>query len=143
MEIKIDGLQLEPAGLDLGKVEHVVDDGQQRLAAEEQGVDKVLLVDVERGAEEEMSHADDAVERSADLVAHVGEERTLGLVGGDGGFLGGGEFGGAGLDAAFELDVELAELFFAGGEFGGAGVDQFFQAGFFAPFEERGKPGGE
>jgi hypothetical protein len=44
---------------------------------------------------EQVGHADDGVHRGADLVAHVGQEGALGLVGRLGGLLGGGQFGGA------------------------------------------------
>ena len=37
---------------------------------------------IERRAGEQVEHADDAVERRADLVAHVGQELALGLAGG-------------------------------------------------------------
>jgi hypothetical protein len=126
VEIEIDGLEDEAAGLDLGEVEDVVDDGKERLAAEEESVDEILLFVGERGAEEKMSHSDDAVERGADLVAHVGEEDALGLVGGLGGLLGdlecgvgGMELVGAEEDALFEGAVELAVALLAGGEGGG------------------------
>ena len=42
---------------------------------------------VEPRVGDELEHADHAVERRANLVAHVGEEGTLRLAGGDGGFL--------------------------------------------------------
>jgi len=168
VEVEVDGFEDEFTGFDFGEIEDVVDDGEEGLAAEEEGVDEVLLLVVERGAEEEVSHADDAVERGADLVAHVGEEGAFGAVGGFGCLLGGeqlgvdgGEFGGARNDALFELVVELAEAFFAGGEcsglfrggadllvelgvggveLGGAGLDEVAEAFFLTLFEIGGEP---
>ena len=78
-------LQLQLAGFDLGEVEDVVDDREQRFAA---GIDRlhvtVLLV-VQRGFQQQAGHGDDAVHGRADLVAHVGQELRLGARGGFGG----------------------------------------------------------
>ena len=44
-------------------------------------VDQVLaLLGGELGVERQLGHADDAVHRRADLVAHVGEKLALGVV---------------------------------------------------------------
>src|SRR5580692_6387466 len=74
-------LKIEPAGLDLGKVQDVVDDGQQRVAAVADGVGKLALFGGERRIEQERSHADDAVHRRADLVAHHREKLAFGDIG--------------------------------------------------------------
>ena len=42
---------------------------------------EVALLGVERRVEQQAGHADDGVHRRADLVAHVRQERALGLVG--------------------------------------------------------------
>ena len=79
-----DGLELdravgqhELAGFDLGEVEDGVDDLQQvqpgHLDALQAGG---LLVGHARAADQ-VGHADDGVERGADLVGHVGEELAL------------------------------------------------------------------
>ena len=110
-EVEGDVLQLQLTGLDLGVVEDVVDDGQEGLAAGADGIDVVALGGGERGLVEEGGHADDAVHRGADLVAHGREEGALGLageVGFEGGLLGV-------ADGVFELEVE-----FLGGGDGGA-----------------------
>ncbi len=75
-------VELEPASLDLGEVEDVVDDGEERFAAGAEGLDVVVLGGVELGLEQEAGHADDAVHGRADFVAHVGEELALGAVAG-------------------------------------------------------------
>ena len=48
----------------------------------------LALLRAQVGEQEQLGHADDAVHRRADLVAHVGEELALGLVGVFGGLLG-------------------------------------------------------
>ena len=48
------------------------------LRADRLGV--AALEVVERGVQQQLGHADDAVHRRADLVAHVGQELALGTV---------------------------------------------------------------
>ena len=92
-------LQLEPAGLDLGEVEHVVDDAQQRLRRIAHGRHACVRCASSRPwRSQHLHHAEHAVHRRADLVAHGGEEGRFRLVGGFrlgarrlGGLLGGGE----------------------------------------------------
>ncbi|MCX7161600.1 MAG: hypothetical protein NT083_00925 [Rhodocyclales bacterium] len=67
----------ELAGLDLGNVENVVDDAQQMLARELDLLDVFALVGRHCGHQHQVRHADDAVHRRADFVAHVGEEVGL------------------------------------------------------------------
>ncbi len=73
------GVQFDLAGLYLGEVQHVVDHRQQGLAG---GGDAVgegpgLLRQPDRLLQQ-AGEADDAGERGADLVAHVGQELALG-----------------------------------------------------------------
>ena len=82
IEFEFHRLQLELAGLDLGEVQDVVDDGEQQVRRRPRLGQVVALLFRELGLERKPGHADDGVERRADLVAHVGEERTLRLVGG-------------------------------------------------------------
>ena len=77
-DVEVEHLERELARLDLGEVEDVVDDGQQRVRA---GLDRqreVALLDVELAVEQQAAHADDAVHRRADLVGHVRQELALG-----------------------------------------------------------------
>ena len=74
------GVELDLAGLDLGEVEDVVDDGQQRIARCLDRLGVLLLLGVERRVEQQPAHPDDRVHRRPDLVAHRREERALGLV---------------------------------------------------------------
>ena len=80
-EVERLGLELEPARLDLGEVEDVVDHGEQRVAALPHDLRVLALLVGQRGVEEQSAHADHRVHRGADLVAHGGQEGALGLVG--------------------------------------------------------------
>ena len=78
--------ELHLASLDLGEIEHVVDEHQQVLAAPLDDLDAFLLVGREVfRALEDLREAEDAVQRGAQLVAHAREELALGLVGAIGG----------------------------------------------------------
>jgi hypothetical protein len=64
--------------LDLGEVEHVVDDVEQALGAAPDRGDEVRLLAREGGLLEELSEAQHAIHGSADLVAHGRQELALG-----------------------------------------------------------------
>ena len=91
--LRIERLQIELqlAGLDLREVENVVDDRQQPVAARADHLDPLTLRARQRRIQQQRGHADHAVHRRADLVAHAGEKRALGLCRGLGRFLGGRE----------------------------------------------------
>ena len=67
--IKGVALELELACLDFGKVQDIVDQRQQMLAAGTCGLDEFALTSVERGVGQQARHADDGVERGADFMA--------------------------------------------------------------------------
>ncbi|HQF39832.1 MAG TPA: hypothetical protein PK322_12005 [Opitutaceae bacterium] len=68
-------------GLDLGELEHVVEEGEEEFAVAVDGLEVgPLLGGDRRVAEHELAEAEDGVHRRADLVRHVGEEHALGLV---------------------------------------------------------------
>jgi hypothetical protein len=71
-------LQLDAPRLDLGEVEDVVDDRQERPGLAADHLEALGLRRRQRAVERQLGHADDAVHRRADLVAHVGEEFALG-----------------------------------------------------------------
>ena len=71
-------IERELVGLDLGKVEDLLDQREQRLAGVARGLDVGGLLGRERRVEQEVGHAEDAVERCANLVRHHGEEARLG-----------------------------------------------------------------
>ena len=85
MQAELGGDQLEPAGLDLGEVQHVVDDLQQRLARAVDRLREAALAVVEPGAKQQLGHAENAVHRRADLMAHRRHELALGPAGALGG----------------------------------------------------------
>ena len=69
------------ARLDLREVENVVDDVEQRLGRFPYGVQMVALHRRQVRVAEQLRRADHRVEGRADLVADVGQEDALGLVG--------------------------------------------------------------
>src|SRR5258708_31128873 len=78
LELERLALDLHGAGLELRYVEDVADDLQQLTGRLARHVGVEALIGIEAAVEEDLDHADDAVERRADLVAHVGEELGLG-----------------------------------------------------------------
>ena len=68
------GGDLQIPRFDLGEIEDVVDDRQQRFAGRLDRVKEPLLPLIEPGVAEQSGHAEHAVHRGADLVAHVGQE---------------------------------------------------------------------
>ena len=62
-------LQGQLAGLDLGEIEDVVDHGQQARPAVLHRAHEIVLFRVQRRLGQQVGHADDAVERGADLMA--------------------------------------------------------------------------
>jgi hypothetical protein len=76
-------LDAEVARFDLGDVEDVVDQVEQLSAAVADRAEEFLplaFVTVVGAADQELGEAEDAVERRADFVAHVGEEFAFGAV---------------------------------------------------------------
>ena len=80
---QVQGLDLDGqfAGLDARQVQNVVDDPQQALPGHLDAVEHLALVGAEGLAADHLRQAQDGVERGADLVAHVGQERALGPAG--------------------------------------------------------------
>ena len=71
-------LQLDTPRLELGQVEHVVDQAQEVVRAILQGLQVGSLGGVQRRGAEQARHADDAVQGSPDLVAEQGEDLLAG-----------------------------------------------------------------
>ena len=71
-------LEVHLARFDLGKIQDVVDDGQERLAAGMDCVHAVALGLGQRRVGKDAGHADDPVHRGADFMAHHGEKFALG-----------------------------------------------------------------
>ena len=70
-------LQRDLAGLDLGEVEDVADEGEQGLAGDLDAGRVLLLPRVQGRLQEQAGQAQDAIEGDAQLVAHRGQERRL------------------------------------------------------------------
>ena len=80
-QIHVELLELELAGFHFREVQNVIDDGEQGGAAVADGFGVVALQGIKLRVEQEFGHAEHAVHRRADLVAHVGEELALCTVG--------------------------------------------------------------
>jgi hypothetical protein len=111
-ELQVHRHDLQPTGLDLGEVEDVVDQRQQVFAALMDGVDARQLAFAERLVPlQDLREAEDAVQRRAQVMAHVGEERALRLVGDLGALLGGNRLRGAFAHQVLEVVAVAAQLF--------------------------------
>ena len=73
-DVHAQALQLQFARLDLGQVQHVVDDAQQVLAGPLNLLQVTVLDVTLRRGERQMGQTDDGIHRRADFVAHVGQE---------------------------------------------------------------------
>jgi hypothetical protein len=74
-------VDLQLAGLDLRDVEDVVEDRQQGLARIPHHIQPLALRRGEILARHDLGHAEYAVQRRADFMAHIGQELGLGGVG--------------------------------------------------------------
>ena len=82
MRGELESLDLHASGLDLGEIEHVVDQLQQMAAAGVNGIEMLaaLFHGLGVAAPQNVGEAEDGVHGRADLVAHVGQEIALRLV---------------------------------------------------------------
>ena len=81
LQVEVDAVELQSPSVHPRQVENVVDDGEERLTRIVHGLDVAALLVAQRRVEQQAGHADDAVHRLADLVAHRREKQGLGLVG--------------------------------------------------------------
>ena len=72
-------LKLEPTRLNLGEIEDVVDDPEQRLPGLVDFAHQGMLTILEPSLFEQVGQPHDGVHGGADLVAHVGDEITFDL----------------------------------------------------------------
>ena len=77
-QVTVDRVELQAARLDLGEVQHVVDDRQQRVGRAVNGFGKASLGLVEARVHEQTGHAQHAIHRRTQLMAHAGHEIALG-----------------------------------------------------------------
>ncbi|MNG92562.1 hypothetical protein D3C79_515010 [compost metagenome] len=114
--VERNALQLQLAGIELGQVENIVEQLHQHLARVMGYRQLLALLAGQRAVQGKGDHAEHAVERGTDFVAHVGEE-------------GGARLGHVQRPAAgfFQLLVGQAQAAVAGLQFVGACRDDIFQ----------------
>ena len=78
-------LEFALSRFELGEVEYVVDQVEQRVAAVADYRQLTALIDGKVRTVQQLGHPDNAVERRADLVTHGREKRAFGAVAGFGG----------------------------------------------------------
>ena len=78
--MKIDTLQLHPAGLDLRDIQDIVDDREQVVPGVADPLQPLRVFGRHAVPAQQVRQPDDRVQRRPDLMAHVGQERALGLV---------------------------------------------------------------
>ena len=77
-QIEINGFKVQLAGLDLGKIENVVNDAQQCVGRRAGQTQVFGLLGLEIGVQRQLQHALHAIHGGADFMAHVGQELALG-----------------------------------------------------------------
>ncbi len=77
--LEVDRFELQPAGLDTGEVEQVVEHAQQAARGGARRLGQVALLLVRCALVQQVQADDHAVHRGADFVADVGQEVRLGL----------------------------------------------------------------
>ncbi len=89
---KFDFLQFQLARLDLGKIQHVVDDSEQAVPGLLDDLGEPLLLGAQLGSQQQIGHPQHAVHGRADFMTHVGQKLRFGLTDRLGPFLGLAEF---------------------------------------------------
>ena len=115
-EVERDVFEFQLAGIEFRQVENIVEQLHQHFARVMGDRQLLLLLGIQRAVEGQRDHAQQAIERRADFMAHVGQERRACL---------GHVQGGAARD--FQLLVGLAEPGVDRLEFGGARRNDVFQ----------------
>src|SRR5512134_3713575 len=80
-QVEFNRLQLNMAGLDLRKVQNVVNQLKKAATGTPEDPEVLSLVRRQLCIPEQIGHADDGVHRSADLMADSGQKLAFGLVG--------------------------------------------------------------
>jgi hypothetical protein len=88
MNVKLNRAQLKFTGLDLGKIQNVVEDRHQRIRRFFDRAKIFPLLAVHSLLQRKFGHPQNAVHRCADLVTHVGQKLALGAAPALGGKLG-------------------------------------------------------
>ncbi len=75
--MKFDHLELEFAGFDLREIENVVDQVEQAERGALRHEQVFALLRIQLGIEDQLRHAENAIHRRPDFVAHVREKLAL------------------------------------------------------------------
>ncbi len=117
VEIEVGPGQDHLARFDLGEIQHIADQGEQRLPGVDGYVQAALLFVAEGRLQQHLAHALDGVERRADLMTHVGKKGRFGLIGAFGGLLepfqlgiSHQQFSGALVDLLVQIKIETAQF---------------------------------
>ncbi len=78
LQIEAHPLDFHLIGLDLGKIKDIIDDAQQGLCRGVNLLEVIALLFGRTGLHGQVGHAQDGVHRRPDLMAHIGQEFTLG-----------------------------------------------------------------
>src|SRR5258706_1696378 len=76
-QIEVHAFEHQLALVELGKIQDVVDDRQQQLAARRRYFGELQLLGRKVRAHQQLDHAEDSVERGTNLVADAGQELRL------------------------------------------------------------------
>ncbi len=77
-EIKVDALQSQLTRFDFGEVQNVIYEAEQHIGGKLYLSGVLLLLRVKGGIGQKLGHTYDGVDRGSNLVAHIGQEFTLG-----------------------------------------------------------------
>ena len=78
LQPEFNSFQAEFSGLNLGKIQNIIDDSQKRLRRLLDFMHIIPLVFIQIGFERKIGHTDNCVHRGSDLVAHIGQKERLG-----------------------------------------------------------------
>ena len=109
VETEVDALDFQLARLDFRDVEDIVDDAQQVLAGKADLFQVIALARLQVRFQGEIGHADHAIHRRADFMAHIGQELPLRQARFFGHLLGLVELLGALRHALFQMFIEFAQ----------------------------------
>ena len=76
-----DVLYLQLASLDFGEIQNVIDHPQQGIRRRLHDRNVLALLGIQLGIHQQVRHADDAIHRGADFMAHIGQKIGLGMAG--------------------------------------------------------------
>ena len=80
-QLELDNVEGTLAGVDLGEVQHIVNEGQEIVAAFPDSLGIFPLLIVQRCIQKQRSNATDAVHRRAEFMGYGGQELALGTIG--------------------------------------------------------------